>query len=279
MSKKRKEIERRRQVSRTRRGTRPDDRHKPSRPPTKRQEEKMTMRDIWLAVGIVVLIVAAFILLYQVTVRRPATQPATTPPPVETPAPDDGTPTPEAANDSSTDTEMEAVAMSWSKPPEMQIDPSKRYEAILHTEKGDVRIELFAEEAPVTVNNFVFLAREGYYDGVTFHRVLPGFMAQTGDPTGTGSGGPGYKFRDEFHPGLNHNSVGMVSMANAGANTNGSQFFITYVPTSHLNNRHSVFGKVIEGMDAVKALTPRNPAENPAAPPGDKILSVEIIES
>jgi cyclophilin family peptidyl-prolyl cis-trans isomerase len=276
MSKKRNEIRRRRQLNKARQGARSSTRQRPSRPPVKKQEEKLTMRDIWLAVGIVILIIAALILLYQFTVNRPAQQPADTPP-VETPAPDTGTPTPEAADESNTETEE--YAMSWSQPPEMQIDPTRRYEAILHTEKGDVRIELYADKVPITVNNFVFLARQGYYDGVTFHRVLPNFKAQTGDPTGTGRGGPGYRFKDEFHPGLNHNSAGTVSMANAGPNTNGSQFFITYVPTTYLNNRHSVFGQVIEEMDVVEALTPRDPQKNPQAPPGDKILSVEIIES
>ncbi|OGO06882.1 MAG: peptidylprolyl isomerase [Chloroflexi bacterium RBG_13_56_8] len=162
----------------------------------------------------------------------------------------------------------------------MAIDLSKSYEAILKTEKGDVRLALYADKAPQTVNNFVFLARQGFYDNVTFHRVIPDFMAQTGDPTGTGSGGPGYTFADEFDPTLRHDSEGIVSMANTGqSNTNGSQFFILYAPQPHLNDRHSVFGKVIEGMDVIKALTPRNPADNPTAPPGDQILTIEIVES
>jgi len=141
-----------------------------------------------------------------------------------------------------------------------------------------VRIKLFADKAPVTVNNFVFLSRQGFYDGVTFHRVISGFMAQTGDPTGTGTGGPGYSFEDEFDPSLRHDSEGIVSMANAGPNTNGSQFFITYAPEPHLDNVHTVFGKVIEGMDVVKSLKERDPSKDPNAPPGDKILTIEVIE-
>jgi len=160
----------------------------------------------------------------------------------------------------------------------MAIDPTKSYEAIIKTEKGDIRIKLFADKAPVTVNNFVFLARQGFYDGVTFHRVIPGFMAQTGDPTGTGTGGPGYTFQDEFDPSLRHDSEGIVSMANAGPNTNGSQFFITYAPQPHLDDVHSVFGKVIEGMDVLRSLRERDPSKDPNAPPGDKILTIEIVE-
>ncbi len=120
------------------------------------------------------------------------------------------------------------MAKQYSAPPEMVIDPSKRYTATINTDKGDIVIELFADKAPRTVNNFVFLARDGFYDGVTFHRVIDGFMAQGGDPTGTGSGGPGYKFADEFHPALKHDGAGILSMANAGPDTNGSQFFITH---------------------------------------------------
>jgi cyclophilin family peptidyl-prolyl cis-trans isomerase len=136
---------------------------------------------------------------------------------------------------------------------------------------------LFADKTPKTVNNFVFLARQGFYEGVIFHRVIANFMAQGGDPTGSGSGGPGYKFADEFHPSLKHDKQGVLSMANAGPNTNGSQFFITHVPTPHLDNRHSVFGQVIEGLDVLMAIKPRNPQ----APEyeGVKIISVEIVES
>ena len=140
------------------------------------------------------------------------------------------------------------------------------------------RIELFADKAPVTVNSFVFLAREGFYDGLTFHRVIPGFMAQGGDPMGDGRGGPGYAFADEFDPLLRHDRAGIVSMANAGADTNGSQFFITYGPAPYLDDAHTIFGQVTEGMDVVESLTPRDPEEDPETP-GDTIISVEIIES
>ncbi|MGB9593450.1 MAG: peptidylprolyl isomerase [Anaerolineae bacterium] len=165
----------------------------------------------------------------------------------------------------------------WSSPPPMAIDPAKQYFAVLKTEKGDIRIQLFADKAPKTVNNFVFLARQGFYDNTTFHRVIPGFMAQGGDPTGTGAGGPGYRFADEFHPDLKHDSEGILSMANAGPNTNGSQFFITYAPQPHLDGRHSVFGKVVSGMDVLRALTPRDPSTNPTFS-GDRLLTVVIEE-
>lgn len=159
----------------------------------------------------------------------------------------------------------------------MVIDPKKKYTATFKTEAGDFVIELFADKAPKTVNNFVFLARDGFYDGVTFHRVIKGFMAQGGDPTGTGMGGPGYKFADEFHKDLRHNSAGILSMANAGPGTNGSQFFITHGPTPHLDNRHSVFGKVISGLNVVLAIPERDPQR--ARTPGTKIISIEIAES
>jgi len=138
---------------------------------------------------------------------------------------------------------------SYSSPPAMQIDTSKSYTATIKTEKGNLVLELFASDVPVTVNNFVFLAREGFYDNTTFHRVIADFMAQGGDPTGTGSGGPGYKFADEF---TSHSHVtGTLSMANAGADTNGSQFFICYSPQHHLDGHHSVFGQLTEGMDVL----------------------------
>lgn len=165
----------------------------------------------------------------------------------------------------------------WSSAPEMVIDPDKKYTATMSTEKGDMVIELFADKTPMTVNNFVFLSREGFYDGVIFHRVIADFMAQGGDPTGTGTGGPGYKFADEFHPGLKHDKPGILSMANAGPGTNGSQFFITHVPTPWLDNRHSVFGQVVEGMDVLMSIPPRDPMRPEY--PGVKILSVTIIEA
>ena len=142
--------------------------------------------------------------------------------------------------------------MSYSAPPTMIIDTSKQYTATIETEKGNIVLELFASDVPVTVNNFVFLAGEGFYDGTTFHRVIPDFMAQGGDPTGTGTGGPGYTFADEFTK--HTHTTGALSMANAGPNTNGSQFFITYAPQSHLDGKHSVFGQIVNGMDILKTI-------------------------
>jgi len=147
----------------------------------------------------------------------------------------------------------------------MTIDTSRQYTATIETEKGIIVLELFASDVPVTVNNFIFLVREGFYDNTTFHRVIPDFMAQGGDPTGTGTGGPGYRFADEFTK-HTHGS-GALSMANSGPNTNGSQFFITYTPQPHLNNRHSVFGQLIEGMDVLSAF--KN---------GDTIIRITIEE-
>lgn len=183
----------------------------------------------------------------------------------------------------------------YDAPPAMVIDPQKRYLATIKTEKGDIVLELDAEKAPITVNNFVFLAREGWYDGVTFFRVLPDFVAQAGDPTNTGIGGPGYQFADEFNAELKHDSAGIISMANAGPDTNGSQFFITYGPATWLDaydengelrecesqevSCHAVFGRVIEGMDVLNSLTPRDPLQNPEVPPGDAIITIEIDES
>ena len=168
------------------------------------------------------------------------------------------------------------MAKQYDSPPPMVIDPAKRYVATISTELGDIVIELYADKAPVTVNNFVFLAREGYYDGVTFHRVIRDFMVQGGDPTGSGSGGPGYRFPDEFHPSLRHDGPGILSMANAGPGTNGSQFFITHRETPHLDGRHTVFGKVIEGMDVVYAIPERDPSR--AREPGLAMNSVTVVE-
>jgi len=170
------------------------------------------------------------------------------------------------------------LAKQYSAPPAMQIDPKKKYTAILHTDKGDITVDLFAAKAPATVNNFVFLARDGFYNNTTFHRVIGGFMAQAGDPTGTGTGGPGYRFNDE--PGaleIPHDGEGVLSMANAGKNTNGSQFFITYGPTPHLNGKHAVFGKVSKGLDILHAIRERDPQRDRR--PGDTLHFIEIIES
>ena len=169
------------------------------------------------------------------------------------------------------------MAKQWTTPPAMQIDPKKQYKACMETDKGTMVIELFADKTPTTVNNFVFLAREGYYDGVIFHRVINDFMVQGGDPTGTGRGGPGYKFSDEFHPSLKHDKQGMLSMANAGPGTNGSQFFITHGPTPHLNGKHTVFGQVVEGLDVLMSIPARDPGN--ANAPAVKIISVKIEES
>ena len=147
------------------------------------------------------------------------------------------------------------MAKQYASAPEMQIDPSKSYTATISTGKGDIVIDLKAGDAPQTVNNFVALARDGFYDGVTFHRVIPNFMIQGGDPDGSGRGGPGYKFADEAGGmALKHDRAGTLSMANAGPNTNGSQFFITHGPTPHLNGKHAVFGYVTSGQEVVDAI-------------------------
>lgn len=169
------------------------------------------------------------------------------------------------------------MTKQWSTPPAMQIDPAKKYKAHMETDNGTMVIELFADKTPVTVNSFIFLAREGFYDGVIFHRVIANFMAQGGDPTGTGRGGPGYRFQDEFHPSLKHDKRGVLSMANAGPGTNGSQFFITHGPTPHLDNRHSVFGQVVEGLDVLMSIPERDP--NNINAPSVKIIRVTIEES
>ena len=186
---------------------------------------------------------------------------------------------------------------SYDAAPQMTIDTNKElYYAKIELEKGGtITLELYSSKVPVTVNNFIFLAKDGYYDGVTFHRVIPGFMAQTGDPTGTGTGSPGYRFDNEFHPDLSHNSKGIVSMANAGIQngqgTNGGQFFITFVPTEFLDGYnpdgsekdcrfdscHSVFGKVIDGLDVLDSISERDPGT--ATTPGDVIKTIKIEES
>jgi len=194
----------------------------------------------------------------------PAATPAPAPATVTTPAPAPAT-----------QSAPEVKIMKWDSPPKMTIDTNKKYTAIMETVKGNLVLELFAKDVPKTVNNFVFLARQGYYDGTTFHRVIPGFMAQGGDPTGTGTGNPGYRFEDEFT--VHTNVTGALSMANSGSNTNGSQFFICYTPQPGLNGKHTVFGQLIQGMDVLEKITPRDPLQNPQFE-GDKIIRVTIKE-
>jgi peptidyl-prolyl cis-trans isomerase B (cyclophilin B) len=159
------------------------------------------------------------------------------------------------------------MSQQYSKPPAMAIDPNKKYTVTLTTTRGSIVCELFAKEAPNTVNNFVFLAREKFYDGTVFHRVIPDFMVQGGDPTGTGRGGPGYRFDDEFKGNPHQHQVGSLSMANAGPGTNGSQFFVTHIATDWLNGKHTVFGQVLKGQDVVNATQQ-----------GDKLTSVTVTE-
>src|SRR6476646_2386288 len=160
------------------------------------------------------------------------------------------------------------MSKKYSAPPATTLDPNKKYSAAFNTSRGEIVCELFAKDAPKTVNNFVSLARDKFSDGNVFHRVIPNFMIQGGDPTGTGTGGPGYKFEDEVKANPHKHQVGSLSMANAGPNTNGSQFFITHVATNWLDGKHTVFGKVLSGQDVVNAVQQ-----------GDKLVSVMIRES
>ncbi len=161
--------------------------------------------------------------------------------------------------------------------PPFNIDPSKQYIAVLETEKGDILIELYPDKAPLAVNSFVFLARAGWFDGVTFHRVIPGFAAQAGDPSGTGRGNPGYFFNNEINT-LKFDRPGLLGMANSGPDTNGSQFFITFAPAPHLDGAYTIFGRVLSGLDVAEQLTPRDTEQGALLPPGDKIISVTIEE-
>lgn len=168
------------------------------------------------------------------------------------------------------------MTKQYNTAPELTIDLSKTYQAVLHTSEGDVTVEFYASEAPQTVNNFVFLARDGFYDGVIFHRVIPGFMVQGGDPTGTGRGGPGYQFRDETHAKTSYNR-GTLAMANSGPNTNGSQFFIMHADYP-LPNQYSIFGEVTDGLDVVDSIAgaPTGSQDRPSDPV--TINSVDISE-
>jgi cyclophilin family peptidyl-prolyl cis-trans isomerase len=169
------------------------------------------------------------------------------------------------------------MTKQWKTSPPLTIDPKKGYTAKVKTDLGEMEIQLYPEYAPLTVNNFVFLAREGFYDSVIFHRVIADFMAQSGDPTGTGRGGPGYRFADEFHPNLRHDGPGILSMANAGPDTNGSQFFITHTATPWLDGKHAVFGKVVKGIDVLMSIPPRDPQRIDA--PAVRIQTIEVVEN
>lgn len=159
------------------------------------------------------------------------------------------------------------MTQQWNSPPAMQIDREKIYRVKIETERGTIELELYPEHAPKTVNNFVFLARQGFYDGVAFHRVINDFVIQGGDPTGTGRGGPGYQFEDETRGNPLRHDTGVISMANAGPDTNGSQFFITHSPQPHLDGNHTVFGKVVAGQDVVNAIRQ-----------GDRMIGLEVVE-
>jgi cyclophilin family peptidyl-prolyl cis-trans isomerase len=161
--------------------------------------------------------------------------------------------------------------------PPMTIDPSRQYIATLETEKGDIMIELYPDKAPIAVNNFVFLAENDWYDGVTFHRVIADFVAQAGDPSGTGFGGPGYAFVNETSD-LKFDKPGLLAMANSGPDSNGSQFFITFAPADQLNGGYTIFGQVVSGMEVAESLTPRDPSQSVDLPAGDKIIDVIIQE-
>ena len=214
---------------------------------------KQAERRIQMAGGGIVLLILAVLAFMYFSNREPAAQ---EPSAIDTP---------------------QTTALQYSAYPPMTIDASKQYFALVKMANGgEFTIQLFPDKAPKTVNSFVFLAREGYFNGVTFHRVLDGFMAQGGDPTGTGMGGPGYQFEDEFSD-MVFDKAGILAMANSGPGTNGSQFFITYDATPHLNNLHTIFGQVIEGMDVVNAITRRDPDTNPSFA-GDAIESITITE-
>ena len=162
--------------------------------------------------------------------------------------------------------------------PPVTVQQNKQYIATLHTEKGDVNIQLYADKAPITVNSFIYLVRNGWYDNITFHRVLPDHFAQTGDPSGTGKGNPGYYIITEFDPSLTFYKPGMVAMVNSGPDTSGSQFFITYAPVADFNGKYTIFGEVISGMDVIEKLTPRDAQPGEYTPPGDTLINVTIDE-
>jgi cyclophilin family peptidyl-prolyl cis-trans isomerase len=217
------------------------------------QRHRKTSQKVYIqaiAIGVIVMVVAAIVWILMLS-QKPKAETGQIPP--------------------LTGTKQYAYA------PPMLIDPHKQYFATVKMAKGgEFFIRLYADKAPITVNSFVFLARQGYFNGVTFHRVLEGFMAQGGDPNGTGAGGPGYEFVNEDND-LKFDKAGVVAMAHAGRGTNGSQFFITFAPQEYLNGGYTIFGQIISGMEVVNSLTRRNPDQNPNYP-GDAIESLTITE-
>jgi peptidylprolyl isomerase len=226
----------------------------------RRPVKKQTNYTQWIALAAIV-VVAVAVIIYAVVSQQGSA--ASNPNAAASPTKGGLAPTPKS--------------LKYSSAPPMTIDPKKQYNATVKMAKGgEFVIHLLPDKAPITVNSFVFLARAGYFDGVTFHRVLEGFMAQGGDPTGTGSGGPGYEFVNE-NSDLTFDKAGVVAMANAGPNTNGSQFFITFGPTTQLNGGYTIFGQVTSGMDVVNGITRRDPQTNPTFL-GDAMLTVTISE-
>ena len=215
-----------------------------------------------MRVPVVIAIVLALLALMACVLQTPESEPTSVP---ETPVPASptvaapgGTPpsaTVTAVPPTVQSSGRSAARASFASPPAMALDPESDYVADFRTNQGNFRVKLFASQTPVTVNNFVFLAQQGFYDGLIFHRVIDGFMIQGGDPTGTGGGGPGYQFQDEIVPGLVFDSPGKLAMANAGPGTNGSQFFITVAATDWLNGGHTIFGEVTEGQNVVNAIS------------------------
>ena len=225
---------------------------------------------LFYAIGIVVLVVSLGAIMIGGQLGPAGPEPtAATPTPASEAAPASGAGAPPSSGGE------DGGRRLYAAPPPMTIDPARSYEAVIRTERGDVRITLLPEDAPGYVNNFVFLAREGFYDGLTFHRVVPGFVAQAGDPTGTGSGSSGYNLAEERN-GLPL-GAGVLSMAKGGAVVSGSQFFVTLAPTPHLEGSFTAFGRVASGLDVLQSLTPRDP-QRPGQPPGDRILAIDIVE-
>jgi peptidylprolyl isomerase len=237
----------------------------------------------WVSALIVVavFVVLGFVLFGRGNGPETAAAPTLEPFAVETAAPvataDTSAPTPVAATDANND--VAARDGKYSAPPPMTIDPNKQYTATITTPRGDIQIKLRPDLAPEAVNNFVFLAREGFYDGTTWHRVLPNFMAQGGDPTGTGGGGPGYTIKDEYTPNTKFDRKGLVAMARTSApNSAGSQFFITTAAAPWLDGQYTIFGEVTEGQDIVDNIPLRDPDQNPGAP-GEQIVKIAINEA